>query len=119
ARAVILVVDRSGIREAEADLLRSSGFFARLLHAADDPAADPVALMIVAVKIDLSAQDAWRLDRDRNGRNARPWAEHFHGIQTRMIDTLRGQLTEQLRSIGARGDAGIHGELQSVVRQVL
>jgi hypothetical protein len=119
ARAVALVVDRSGIREAEADLLRSSGFFSRLLHAAGDPAADPVELMIVAVKIDLSAYDAWRLDRDRNGRNARPWGEHFREVQARMIDTLRNQLTEQLRSIGARGDAGIHGELQSVVARVL
>src|SRR5437899_10298269 len=119
ARVVALIVDRSGIPEAEAEVLRSSGFFPRLLHAAGEPAAYPVELMIVAVKIALSAQDAWRLDRDRNGRNARSWVEHFRNIQTQMIETLRSQLTEQLRSIGARGDASIHGELQSVVAQVL
>src|ERR1019366_9064937 len=32
ARAIVVVTDRSGLREAEAELLRTSGFPGRLLH---------------------------------------------------------------------------------------
>ena len=41
ARAVIIVVDRAGPTESTVELLRSSGYWDRLVGAADDPESDP------------------------------------------------------------------------------
>ena len=96
ARAIALVVDRAGITRDSAELLRSSGFLGRLLHAADDPSADPVQLLVVAVKLDLTADDEWRLDRDNDPDNARPWTTHFEAVQQRMETRLRSQVKDQI-----------------------
>ena len=96
ARAITLVVDRAGITQDSAELLRSSGFLGRLLHAADDPSADPVQLLIVAVKLDLTADDEWRQARDNDPDNARPWAEYFEAVQQQMRSRLHSQVKDQI-----------------------
>ena len=96
AKAIVLVVDRAGITEESAGLLRASGFFGRLLHAADDPSADPVQLLVVAVKLDPTADDEWRAERDLDRDSARPWVEHFASVQERMEKTLRVRIQEQI-----------------------
>jgi hypothetical protein len=48
AKAIVLVVDNRGIKEPDADLLRSSGFLTRLLFSHDEQKHDP-AILIVAV----------------------------------------------------------------------
>ena len=40
ARAVVLTVDRAGPTESTMDLIRSSGFWERLVGASDDPESD-------------------------------------------------------------------------------
>ena len=97
AKAVVLVVDRSGITQESAALLRSSGFFSRLAHAADDPSVDPVQLFVIAVKIDLSANDAWREERDDDPDTARNWAEHFASLQAEMTTRIQSEVALQLR----------------------
>ena len=96
AKAIALVVDRAGITRDSAELLRSSGFLGRLLHAADDPSADPVQLLVVAVKLDLTADDEWRHERDSDPDNARPWTTHFEAVQQRMETRLRSQVKDQI-----------------------
>lgn len=96
AKAISLVVDRAGITRESAELLRSSGFLGRLLHAADDPAADPVQLLVVAVKLDLTADDEWRHERDDDPDTARPWTKHFEVVQQQMETRLRSQVKDQI-----------------------
>ena len=101
AKAIILVVDRSGITQDSADLLRDSAFFNRLAHA-HDPSVDPVRLFVIAVKIDLSANDAWRANRDE------PWADHFAEHQLLMKDQITANIEQCLRnSMDDQQSAGI------------
>lgn len=95
AKAIALVVD-GGITQDSAELLRASGFLGRLLHAADDPSADPVRLLVVATKLDQTADDEWRHDRDHNLDDARPWSAHFASVQERMVTCLRNQVKDEI-----------------------
>jgi hypothetical protein len=52
ARAIVVVVDRAGPTEATVDLLRSSGYWDRMVGAADDPASDQCSLMLGVTKVD-------------------------------------------------------------------
>lgn len=101
AKAISLVVDRAGITRDSAELLRASGFLGRLLHAADDPSVDPVRLLVVATKLDLTADDDWRRDRDDGRDDARSWTEHFATVQqdmaTRLCDQVKCEIVGELR----------------------
>ena len=97
AKAVVLVVDRSGITQESADLLRASGFFSRLAHAAHDPSVDPVQLFLIAVKVDLSATDAWREERSDNPETARDWVSHFAVLQSEMKARIQSEVALHLR----------------------
>ena len=112
AKAVVLVVDRSGITQESAGLLRSSGFFSRLAHAAHDPSVDPVKLFVIAVKIDLSANDAWREERGDDPETARDWVEHFAALQAEMKNRIQSEVALQLRQ--SMDDAESHDMLKSL-----
>jgi Dynamin family len=96
AKAVVLVVSVRGITKADAELLRNSGFLNRLLHAADDPAADPVELMVVVVRADDIADTRYADNKSRKRR------EHFADVCTEArqnaIKQLREHLTEAWRT---------------------
>lgn len=77
AKAVMLVADARGIRREDAELLRNSGFLSRLLHASDDPNADPVALIVAVVKIDDVAVENWNNDKAVNGKALKSKSQHF------------------------------------------
>ena len=66
AQAICLVVHKSGIDAASADLLRSSGFLNRLLHSTDDPEADPVELIVAVTMLDNVATAEYREERQSN-----------------------------------------------------
>ncbi len=119
ARGITLVVDRSGVKEAEADLLRSSGFLGRLLHAADDPLSDPVDLVLVIVKVDSSADDAWRQERDLDPVTARKWPVHFEEARAAARELARRQITEQLQAFASQRSEGARQDVQSVIDTTL
>ncbi len=100
AKAIVLVVDRVGITEASARLLRESGFLTRLLLANDDPTADPVVLVVAVVQIDNIAKEYWRSDRSKSKLS------YFADVQARMIPVIRNQLRQQLENIWA-SESGI------------
>ena len=96
AKVVILMVSVRGVTHADAELLRNSGFLNRLLHAADDPAADPVELMVVVVRADDIAETRFVEDKSRKKR------EHFVDVcaeaRQDAIAQLREHLTEAWRT---------------------
>lgn len=94
AKAVMLVADGRGLRREDAELLRNSGFLNRLLHASNDLSADPVALMVVIVKIDDIAVENWRNDKAVNGTAQETKVQHF----AKVVDACRSEVTKTLRT---------------------
>jgi hypothetical protein len=99
ARAVCLVVDRSGIDAASADLLRTSGFLNRLLHSVDDPDADPVSLIIAVVKMDEVAFEHFKQEKAVSPVGYRKKSEHLADLRQRMPQTVQSQLHDELRKL--------------------
>jgi predicted GTPase len=119
ARAIVLVVDRSGVGEASAQLLHSTGFINSLLHDSGDADAEPVSLMVAVVKLDLSADDEWRNDRQLNAENARRWVHHFDEVCSKAIPMVREQLRVELDRIASEGPAATNAERRAAVERVL
>ncbi len=105
ARGVILVVDRAGPTEATVDLLRTSGYWDRLVGAADDPSSDPCALMIAVTRVDDVTQTEWALSRDR-GEKVRK-SEVFGELVEAFKPRMQQQIIEQLAKIGSSGNADV------------
>ena len=61
ARAVVMVVERSGVTKVVADLLRKSEFLNRLLYSADEPKGDPI-LLVAVVRVDDVADTRYQED---------------------------------------------------------
>jgi GTP-binding protein EngB required for normal cell division len=72
ARAVVLVVDRAGPTADTVELLRSTGYWDRMVGAVDDPEADRCSILIAVTKVDDVAAEEWRNAADnRQGKRKR------------------------------------------------
>jgi GTP-binding protein EngB required for normal cell division len=112
AKAVILVVDRAGITEASADLLRTSEFLTRLLFSADDRSHDPVALAVAMARLDDVAEDEWVKDKSR--KKAEHLAEQFERARA----LIRSQLRQELERVWESGDQNVRTAQHSVIQQL-
>lgn len=119
AKAVMLVADSRGIRIDDAQLLRNSGFLNRLLHASNDLAADPVALIVVAVKIDDVAEENWRNDRSVNGVALKSKAQHFSEQVERCRNDIIQRLQTYLRQVWQNEDGEISDGKRDVIQMIL
>jgi predicted GTPase len=120
ARAIVLVVDRAGVTEASADLLRSTGFLTSLLHEAPDPEAEGPVLMVGVVKLDLVAESDWSKERERLGaQRARKWTVHFDDICHRVSNVIVGQMRTELEKIVDGGPESTRDARDMVVKKVL
>jgi predicted GTPase len=99
AQAVCLVVHKSGIDAASADLLRSSGFLNRLLHSTDDPEADPVDLIVAVTMLDNVATAEYREEKQSNPLNCRSRRDHLALIRQKMPAVIATQLETELKRI--------------------
>jgi GTP-binding protein EngB required for normal cell division len=115
AKAVMLVADSRGIRREDAEILRNSGFLNRLLHASSDLSADPVALIVVAVKIDDVAVENWRNDKAVNGTALRTKAEHFSDQVERCRNDIANRLETFLRDVWEEDSEGKRIVIQSIL----
>ena len=59
AKAIIVVADRSGLTESTIELLKTSGYWDRLVGSADDPESDPCAMLVAVTKVDDVMQTEW------------------------------------------------------------
>jgi GTPase SAR1 family protein len=119
ARAVVLVVDRAGVTESSAELLRSTGFLNSLLHEGDDPGADAATLFVAAVKLDLVASDERSADRERRGELAKKWITHFDEVCDRMTQVIHGQMRKELERLCEDGAESTRDARAAVVERVL
>lgn len=115
AKAVMLVVDSRGIRREDAELLKSSGFLNRLLHASNDLAADPVALIVVVVKVDDVAVENWRNDKAINGAPLKTREQHFSDQVESCRDDIARRLQSFLRDVWEDDSEGKRVVIQSIL----
>lgn len=112
AKAVVLVVSSRGIQQAEAELLRNSGFLNRLLHASDDPSADPVSLMVVVTRIDDIAEEHFAQNR------AKKKLEHFAEACAQVQPMIKQQLRSELEKVWS-SVSGLSEEKRGVIDDIL
>ena len=112
AKAVVLVVSSRGVQQAEAELLRSSGFLNRLLFASDDPGADPIALMVAVTRIDDIAEEHFAQDRTKKK------LEHFAEACTQVQQMIKQQLRSELEKVW-RSVAGLSEEKRGVIDEII
>ena len=118
ARAVVLVVDRSGVSEASAELLRDTGFLHSMLHEVHDPDAEYPELLVAVVKLDLTADDERRSDKEQ-GRRPYPWVTYFDEACASAERLVREQIREELLRLAAEGSEATRDERLQVVGAVL
>ncbi len=112
ARAVILVVDRAGITESSADLLRTSEFLTRMLYSADDRSHDPVVLAVAMARLDDVAEDEWAKDKSQKK------AEHLSEQFDRARELIRSQVRQELGRVWESGDENVRNAQRSVIQQL-
>lgn len=118
ARAVIVVVDRAGPTESTVDLLRTSGYWDRLVGAADDPASDPCTMLIAVTKVDDVA-DAERSTRAANLEQGQPRPkkrEVYLELVEQFKPRMRSQIAEQLLKIGVSENVSVQ-EARQIARE--
>lgn len=118
ARAIILVVDRAGPTEATVDVLRSSGYWDRLVGAADDPASDPCAMLIAVTRVDDVAQTAWQNWDPAKGPKPKK-REVFAQTVVEFKERMRAQITEQLGRIGGSTNASVQAAREQARKSIL
>ncbi|TGN73462.1 hypothetical protein EOW77_0034760 [Bradyrhizobium yuanmingense] len=98
ARAIVLVVDRAGPTQDAVELLRTSGYWDRLVGATDDPDSDPSSLIIAVTKVDDVAEEAWR-NTPQQGRPRK--REIYEQLVSEFEFRMKGQVREQLSLFGS------------------
>lgn len=95
AAAVVLVVDKSGVTEASADLLRTTGFLNSILHREPESSAVSPLLRVVAVKLDdVAAAERAAFRAHNPGVPPPPWLEAFRAACDKSQELIRNQLAQ-------------------------
>ena len=113
ARGIILVVGNRGVTEPDAQLLRTSGFLNRLLHSAYDPIADPLSLIVVAVRIDDSAETKWQSNKDEKKH------QHLANLCTEFIPIIHSQVRRELESVWETSEQAVVQGRKEVIDRVM
>ena len=102
ARAVIVTVDRAGPTESTMDLLRTSGYWERLVGSADDPTSDACSMLIAVTRVDDVAQTEWQ-NQTSNLEQGEPRPKK-RDVFARLVEEfkprMKAQIVEQLGKIG-------------------
>jgi len=100
ARAVIVVVDRAGPTEDTIGLLKRSGYWERLVGATDDPESDPCSMLITVTNVDKVAEEERRNTPENEDGKKPSKRDVFAKLVEDFRPRMRGQIKEQLSSIG-------------------
>ena len=109
ARAVIVVVDRAGPTESTVDLLRSSGYWDRLVGAADDPSSDPCSMLIAVTKVDdvANTERSNRVNDLLPGQPKPSKRDVYLELVEQFKPRMRSQIKDQLLKIGASDNEAV------------
>lgn len=119
ARAVILVVDRAGPTESTIETLRSSGFWDRLIGAADDPESDPCSILIAVTRVDdLAVEERQRLVPP-DGMPRPKKEEVFVRIADEIQPRVQAQIRDQLAKIGESSNEAVQVARKQVIQSIL
>ncbi|MEI7687155.1 MAG: dynamin family protein, partial [Planctomycetota bacterium] len=116
AEAIVLVVETRGVTEVNAELLRTSGFLNRLLHASDDPTVDPVELMVAVVKGDVIADERYTQERDKNKKKKR---DHLADVTEATIRHIKDHLRPQLAKVWTSESEQVGQAQQGVIDRII
>ncbi|TKD01685.1 dynamin family protein [Polyangium fumosum] len=119
AQAVVLVVGNRGVTEASAELLRSTGFLARMLHDSHDPSAKLASLSVAVVKVDEIAESDWLQEKSVDPEAARKWNVHFRENCERAVRLAQQQMRAQLEKLVADGPQATLDERREAVARIL
>ncbi|HVJ92310.1 MAG TPA: dynamin family protein, partial [Labilithrix sp.] len=119
AQAVVLVVHSRGVTEASVELLRSTGFLARMLHDSHDPSAKLASLSVAVVKVDEIADSDWQQERSLDPETARKWNVHFRDNCERAVGFVQQQMRTQLDKLVADGPQATLDERREAVSRIL
>jgi len=100
ARAVIVVVDRAGPTESTVELLRTSGYWDRLVGATDDPESDPCSMLITVTIVDDVAAEEWRNTTGAPDGKKPKKREIFTKLVEEFRPRMHSQIKDQLGLIG-------------------
>lgn len=119
ARAVILVVDRAGPTESTVELLKSSGYWDRLVGAADDPESDPCSILIAVTKVDDVAEEEWRNQPKDDAVPKLKKREVFARLVEDFKPRMRSQISDQLGKIGDSNNESVQAARQQARKTIL
>ena len=120
ARAIIITVDRAGQSEATIDLLRTSGYWERMVGASDDPTSDACAMLIAVTRVDDITQTTWsdRVAKLAAGQPKPKKREVFAELVEEFKPRMKMQVAEQLSKIGETSNDSVN-EARNVARKVI
>lgn len=120
ATAVVLVVDRSGVTEASADLLRTTGFLNTILHRVPEATAVSPLLRVVAVKLDDVANAARATFKTLHpGARVPAWLELFRNACDESKQLIHNQLKEVFEQSVVAAPAETKVERRDALRQLV
>lgn len=119
ARAVIVVIDRAGPTQATVDMLRTSGFWSRLVGAADDPSSDPCSMLVAVTKVDDIAQTEWQNSTSKDGIPRPKKREVFAGLVDEFKPRMRSQISEQLGKLGGSSSDTVKTANEQALKGIL
>jgi GTP-binding protein EngB required for normal cell division len=120
ASAIVLVVDRAGVTDASADLLRVTGFLNALLHRAPESTQVSPLLWVAAVKLDDVAKDERdSLRQQHPGAKPPRLLEVFQHCCGRAATVIRQQLGEELDKLASASPEEVRDDRLSAQARVL
>ena len=121
ARAVIVTVDRAGPTESTMDLLRTSGYWQRLVGAADDPSSDACTMLIAVTRVDDVTQTEWQnlIATLEDGLAKPKKREVFSRLVDEFKPRMKSQIIEQLGKISDSSNESVNVAREQARRSII
>jgi GTP-binding protein EngB required for normal cell division len=121
SRAVILVVDKSGPTESTIELLRSSGYWEKLVGSSYDAGSDPCAMLIAVTKVDEGSDSlrAFKVQNLEEGQKRPTKREVYAEYSSDLKIFMRDQVVQQLATINDSSNETVNEARKSAKQTIL
>lgn len=117
AHVVIVVVDRAGPTESVIDLLKSTGYWDRLVGATDDPEADSCVLLLAVTRVDDVAWTTWGQARAEGRKPSK--REVFAQTVAEFRLRMKAQAAEQFEQIAISSNETVQMAREAARKRIL